>query len=187
MKNRNSAIDKAAYDKTYYAANKEQINERNRIYYLSHKEEIIKRSAEYRKKHKAKVLKNQRRSYRKHRDKRNVAKRDYHLKHPHKVWSQRSFAAHKRKNHTLLFTTDDLEELAKSTSKCSICGKKFNWYEINKKTVNGDSPTLDRINNETVLVLEDVWIVCMRCNVMKNSMPFDEFIRFCKMVVKKFG
>lgn len=47
--------------------------------------------------------------------------------------------------------------------------------------------TLDRINNEKVLLLEDVWIVCMRCNVMKNSMTFDEYIEHCRMVVDKFS
>lgn len=187
MKNGNANVDKSAYDKQYHKDNKTRISNRSKAYYQLHKEEIKERTKKYAKDHHDEALIAKRAYNARNKDKIKESKLQYKFKHPHKIWSQRSFAAHKQKNHTMLFTVDELEELAKNTVRCNICGIELDWYSSKKGTIHNNSPTLDRINNEKVLLLEDVWIVCMRCNVMKNSMTFDEYIEHCRMVVDKFS
>lgn len=67
--------------------------------------------------------------------------------------------------------------------KCAICDIALKW-KPGKLQLN--SPTLDRKNNEQILNMENVWIICHKCNTMKSINSLNELIAWCKMVVEKF-
>jgi len=111
--------------------------------------------------------------------------KEYKNKHPFKYWSKKTIYDHKRKGYKIYFNLEQLFEMAKFTSYCSICGRKLNWNYGDKKKFQINSPSLDRKDNSNILTLDNVWIICNRCNRVKGSMLLKEFLKYCKRVVKQ--
>jgi len=118
----------------------------------------------------------------------NVATKKYRIEHPHLQWATDTVHNHKKRGFKVHFTIAQLTAIAKVTKRCYICHREldFSWGTKGKKIVKG-SPTLDRINNETDVTLDNIAILCHRCNGAKHTMTMDEFIDYCKRVAYIFS
>jgi hypothetical protein len=103
-------------------------------------------------------------------------------------WSTGTINSHRYRNCKVDINLDDLENLAKSSTHCKICGVKLSWEYGNKKARPiPSSPTLDRIDNDLNLNINNVQIICHDCNSTKRSRTMKEFYDYCKMITEKFG
>lgn len=108
--------------------------------------------------------------------------------YPYESWSYRTKCNHAGKGFTLLMTLEDIMNLAQKSTHCEICGDMFDWFATREKgSICTNSPTLDRVNNETTLTLQNVQIICSRCNLTKSDRTMTEFIDYCRLVVKRFN
>lgn len=69
------------------------------------------------------------------------------------------------------------------TTHCPICGVELTNTLDKSKTAK----SLDRINNEIELRSDNLWVICNNCNSIKRDMTFDEFVKYCNNVSKKFS
>jgi len=99
---------------------------------------------------------------------------------PYLIWAQYTIYHHNQKGHSCCFTPEEL--VKKITPNCEICGTVLIW--THKKTGH-TSPTLDRMDNGKILTLDNVQILCRRCNVTKHDRTQDEFEDYCRMVVQR--
>lgn len=106
------------------------------------------------------------------------------LNNPQRKWARCTIYRHKHNGNIVTITVDELEKIAKSTIYCPICDCELDWVSI--KTY-GNCPSLDRKYNGNRISLQNSWIICHRCNSIKNTMPMPEFVLFCKKVVERFG
>jgi hypothetical protein len=111
---------------------------------------------------------------------------DKHRKNnSYRCWARDTLKDHRRKSNKIKTTTDELEIKAKQSTHCNICGSKLNWKRGNGSTTN--SPTLDRINNENIISVDSIQILCRACNTKKSSQTMKELVNWCEMVVTKFN
>jgi 5-methylcytosine-specific restriction endonuclease McrA len=158
------------YEKEYRNKNKNKINERVRKYYSEHKEEKQKQNREWMRKNKTRVLARQ---------------KIWKNTHPYSVWAERTKQAHKGNGYKIEIEHKELIELAKSTKECIYCGSKLNYERMTKKKLS-EMPSLDRINGEKKLTKLNVQIICRKCNTIKFDRTHQEFVEYCKKIVKKF-
>ena len=112
---------------------------------------------------------------------------DYNQEFPRRDWSRGSYQNHRRKiGYELLFSRQNLEDLAYEADNCKICDVTLNWSP-RRKAMGPDSPTMDRINGGTRLTLEHIQIVCGFCNRTKGERTMKEFVEYCVSVVEKFS
>jgi len=106
---------------------------------------------------------------------------------PIRVWCNSTLYHHKKEGFNICITQEELKHIAKETLVCNICGCVLNWtpYTSNGKTQQ-NSPSLDRINNDTIITKENIQIICHQCNRTKGERTMEEFINYCKMVVNKY-
>lgn len=113
---------------------------------------------------------------------------NYHYKKyrrdPHASWVTGTMTNHRKSGHNILFTKEWLLNLAKNTSNCPLCGESIDWEVGNKRILQQNSPSLDRKNNAIDLTEEEVWIICYRCNSAKGPHTVQEFLNYCKHIVK---
>lgn len=109
-------------------------------------------------------------------------------KNPLRKWMHGTLSQHKRLGFIVNFSNDEfLKWLERQPKKCNYCGAELNFTHGTKDgKVIKTSPTLDRINNETVLTLENIQLLCHSCNATKQDRGHDEFINYCNELVKKF-
>jgi hypothetical protein len=100
-------------------------------------------------------------------------------------WARNSIQKHNSYGYQVNISIDELEQLALDTSECPICGVKFHWTYTKGNT--GESPTLDRINNDHIMTIDKCMIMCARCNGIKGRRTLEEFLKYCNMIVNKFG
>lgn len=113
--------------------------------------------------------------------------RKYQKNNPIKVWCHRTITYHKQKGFALTFTNKELSPMAEKIKYCPICECKLDWkYGSKNKRPQIDSPTLDRINNKKTLTLNNIQILCHRCNSAKGQMNMKEFVEYCSMISNKF-
>lgn len=94
--------------------------------------------------------------------------------------------SHKRKGLKVIITKDELISLLEKTNVCSICGASLiKTYGHGK--IKPNSLSLDRINNEIELRIDNVQVVCYKCNTTKGTRTMNAFIDYCKNVYMKFG
>ena len=112
--------------------------------------------------------------------------RRYAEQNPHRVWASGTITNHRRKGFRVLFSAQELAELAKSTQVCPICGVelRFSFGTKGGKCAH-DSPTLDRKDNGEELNLSDVQVLCLRCNTTKGNRTMKEFVDYCELVALK--
>jgi hypothetical protein len=94
---------------------------------------------------------------------------------------------HRYKGIEIHISSKELFEFIQDKNTCAICGKTLNWSRNGKKGGAHDSPTLDRINNENYIDLNNIQILCYQCNVGKQKMTNGEYINQCKMVLENNG
>ncbi len=96
-------------------------------------------------------------------------------------WISNILAQH-RKKFNVNIDTLELTEKWKNITHCYICGIKLDW-SYNKKKIQGNSPSIDRINNENFMNINNVQLICTRCNRIKSDNTMDNFIKSCKKIV----
>jgi 5-methylcytosine-specific restriction endonuclease McrA len=99
-------------------------------------------------------------------------------------WASGALRSHKKKGHAINITTDELYNYALDKKTCPVCGKVLSWGGKNGR-IRSHSPSLDRINNEPELNINNIWIICARCNAAKGDLNMKEFVEYCKNVVKR--
>ena len=96
------------------------------------------------------------------------------------TWANSTYSGHKSKGYQLSFTRQDILFLYAQTQKCPICGCEL---EHGIKNSHQNSPSLDRINNKKGnLTIEDVWIICHRCNTSKQQFTLSEWKEYAERV-----
>lgn len=106
----------------------------------------------------------------------------------HDVLRQRFYGARdrsRRKNMEFDITLDYLIYLwNKQQGKCALSGIKMTTV-----LYDGRIPTnvsLDRIDTKKGYTMDNVQLVCMACNQMKNDLSMDELYSFCKNIVSVY-
>lgn len=108
------------------------------------------------------------------------------LMHPREYWVYSTVCGHKRRGCAILFNKHDLIKLAYATSICKVCGCELSWSREGKNgSPLNSSPTLDRTNQDKVLTMNNIQIICSRCNVTKNARSMNEFRDYCKLVAER--
>jgi hypothetical protein len=103
---------------------------------------------------------------------------------PYRFWATSTLGKHRKRGNEILISIDELEILAKQSTHCKICGCKLSWGYGNGLTTN--SPTLDRIDNENIISIDSIQILCHSCNSLKLNRTMKEMLQYCKNFVKKF-
>lgn len=111
--------------------------------------------------------------------KRCKARRD---RDPIHVFVLTTLAKHIREGKILEITSEQVEDLCKSTKECKICGTMIQ-YGAPPRTPG--LPSLDRINNEKVMTMKNIQIICARCNYSKADRSMEEFINYCGLVIQR--
>lgn len=157
---------KVASDKRYCQKNRDAISARKRVYYEKNRDRFKKRFKEYNTIH-ATEIKQQ--------------KWNARVSDPQLSWAKKTINTHIRKGHVVVFSVDELVKIVPVC--CSICDRILVWNH--KGVPQGTSPSLDRINNEKILTLQNIQIVCLRCNATKQNRTQSEFEEYCCMVADK--
>jgi hypothetical protein len=129
-----------------------------------------KRNSEYRKKHQIRDSNKSHRPYNENR---------------YRKWAYATIHGHELRGHTINATIDELEEMAKATPTCPLCGSEIVWD--NKGMAKASSPSWDRKYNGERMTSKNTWVICKRCNSMKNDMPLPELVEWCRVIVEKFS
>ena len=140
-------------------------------YHEKNKNEIHKRKYHHRINNIDKYIKSERKV---HRD----------PKHVHRQWATSSIRHHEKRGFDMNVTITELSEHAKTITHCPMCGIELKWYYGN---LSPNSPTVDRVDSNNTLDMNNIQIICHRCNMAKRDRTMKEFVEYCKMVVEKFG
>jgi len=123
----------------------------------------------------------------KNKDRVNIRKKQQYQNNPvQKNWATDSIAGHRRSGYAVTITIKELYELAFKADKCFYCGCSLDWSR-NKKKMNKFSPSLENIDLNNILTLNNVCIICLSCNVTKGHKTFKEFVEYCKYISNKFN
>lgn len=117
--------------------------------------------------------------------KQNIADRKLINKNPHKRWAQTTINGHRRKGLLVLIHDKELTDIAKQTTHCKYCGSELNFEQYIEKEAN-NKPSLDRINNEHTMTIENTQIICVTCNLAKGKMTHKEFIEHIKSIANRW-
>lgn len=105
-----------------------------------------------------------------------------------------NFAYHSLKNHRLsgyniFITVEELERFVNGKEgRCEICGLQLDFgYGTKNGRIQKTSPTLDRKFNENDISIDNIMLLCSRCNASKQDRGIKEFAEYCKMVTEKFA
>lgn len=150
----------------YYKDNKKKICAKQKAYYQKNKEAI----KTYLQKNKDHIRNRQ---------------KIYDENHYIRRWCTGAFYRHALDGYDMSFNVDELYDLATKSKICYYCGCELDWIYGHGHRANG--PSLDRINNEKYISLDNCRIICKACNSGKYTMTEEEFIERCKQVVKRHG
>lgn len=180
---------KSDYTRQWRKNNKELAKQRQRDYYKKNKTKINEQKREYNKKNKEKIAKTTKRYYETHRDHCIKMNRRNEAKTPHRTWARKTLHGHKKRGNEIQVTIDQVYKLALNTTTCRYCDRILDFSQDGSKnhSPQPNSPSLDRITNENVLRMDNIQIICHKCNEIKNSMAHDKFIEYCNMIVNKFS
>jgi hypothetical protein len=103
-------------------------------------------------------------------------------KHSHRIWARNTLFDHNKKGYKINIKLNDLEKLAKETIHCLFCKTPLDWSRGKKGGPKYNSPSLDRMNNEKNLTLNNVMIICKQCNASKQNRNLEEFVSYCKNI-----
>jgi len=118
----------------------------------------------------------------------NEASARWRDRNPILSWAQTTLSFH-RKKFDVRITGEELAEFAKDKLICPYCEAPFDWTVNRKFGRSGpkeNSPTLDRKNNDQIIDLSTIEIVCHRCNACKQNFTKKEFIEYCASIARKF-
>lgn len=169
------------YAQNYYKENKENIADKNRVRRIDNREHdrAVKKAWYYKNRERLLAKK------RKYNIINRIQRHEYNETHRRRVWATRTRSMHRTNGFLVNIELNDLHEMAENIENCPICGCELKWLS-GHGTVRENSPTLDRINNQSEMTIDNVWIICHRCNTTKRNRSMKEFVEYCKCVVNKF-
>lgn len=132
-------------------------------------------------------VKQSRAYYLTHTGERRESSREWAKTNPRLAWALSTRGSHRRRGMVVLVTSNELADHAATVTECPICGRVLDWSKGEKKGVQPNSPTWDRKYNGDRLTLQNTWIICHRCNAMKQDVPLPELVEWCRTVIDKFG
>lgn len=90
-----------------------------------------------------------------------------------------------KKNLEFNITTEYLKYLwFKQCGKCALSGIDMTYIFFNGRTPTNVS--IDRILPEKGYTMDNIQLVCMACNQMKNDLIEEQLYEFCKKIVNKY-
>ncbi len=110
-------------------------------------------------------------------------------------WARRCLYSHRERGHIVLISIEELINLAKQTKYCNICGTKLSYFTDVDDHINRyiKHATLDRILNTTTYTINEVGILCNRCNSIKGDLNINElkniingYVKYIKKVDPSF-
>lgn len=102
------------------------------------------------------------------------AQKKYMAKNPIKVWAMQTIARH-RKEYEIKIRPEELVELASKTKYCIYCGTQLIWQRGNGRRAS--DPSLDRKDNGKIISINEVQIICCRCNAKKSKTTHGKYSR----------
>jgi len=117
---------------------------------------------------------------------RRECEKEYARKNPRRRWAIACLSGHRRRGYVTEITSKELYKMALKTEKCLICETQLDWRLGNKGRMNRNSPTLDRVDNEDVIRIDNIAILCYRCNATKRDRTLREFLDYCNAVIVRF-
>jgi hypothetical protein len=113
--------------------------------------------------------------------------RKYNEEHRFLIWAKGTIRRHVHNGYLVIVKARQLAELAEHSSHCPYCGAEL-WYgPKNGAGSQANSPTLDRVNNENVMLPDNIVIVCHRCVSTKRDRTRAEFVEYCRGVVARYA
>jgi len=126
------------------------------------------------------------RYHEKNKERANAVSTKYDSDRPRRVWARSSFYFHKKKGFDMQISLQFLYLLASKTDMCSLCDRRLNWgYGTKNGLACPGSPSLDRIDNESIISSGNTQIICQQCNRTKGDRTQAEFLEYCKMIARK--
>ena len=102
-----------------------------------------------------------------------------------RLWALSTHRNHNRNGNLISATSDQIQNIFEQTPICPICGCQLE-HGVGK--LHSRSPTLDRITNkETDLTIDDLWVICHRCNLSKRQFTLSEWKSYAEKVCKRFN
>lgn len=102
-----------------------------------------------------------------------------------RLWAIDTLNGHRRNGFKINITIDELTNYAMLIDKCEYTGIDLNWFNRGCHAFN--SPSLDRLNGEHEIRLDNIRIISYKMNAMKQNLTFREYIEHCKYMVENFG
>ena len=115
-----------------------------------------------------------------------ILSKKWQFQNPIKYWCRYVLHNHRNKGFDIRIDKSELEELAIQTTHCPICNVPFTYNNGTNGRQRTNSPSLDRIDNEDILTIDNVWIICLGCNTTKYNKSMKQFVEYCSMVSRKF-
>ena len=150
-------------------------------WYNEHYQYCLEKQKEYHKNHRKDRIAANKVWYETHRDK----IKQHRMDNPIIYWARDTLSGH-RKKYKVEISFDYVFQLATHQQVCFFCNCKLD-YNRGKSRLQDNSPSLDRINNESTLTKDNVIIVCQKCNRTKSNRTFKDFIKYCGGIWEKFG
>jgi hypothetical protein len=174
------------YQREYYHKNHDRLLNERRLYEHNNAGHILKVQRQYHKAHRERHNEWSRRYYAHSQEKMRQWRLSWIARNKERKWALGSLNNH-GKRFEIAVTLNELIALARRTKTCPICEEYLNYDYGTKKHIQPNSPSLDRIDNESVLRSNNVWIICARCNTTKQTLSLRSFVNYCRMVAEKFG
>lgn len=121
-------------------------------------------------------------------DKLSIYRKTDAMNNPISHWCRGVIQSHRRSGYIIKFTAKELSTFVLNTPVCNYCGCKLSHdvpYGERGLIPKTNHPTLDRINNESVLTLDNVEIICWKCNSTKLNRTKEEFYEYCRGIYMK--
>jgi len=114
--------------------------------------------------------------------KREYAK-NFKMNNPISSWITTTLSGHKYKGYILHITHKELYDYVVNKKHCELCGKELMWGNTPYNKHN--SPSLDRKNNENVITINNIMLLCNKCNTMKQNLSYDELMNWCDLLLSR--
>lgn len=99
---------------------------------------------------------------------------------PYLYWARSSINHHKRQNSEICFSAEDLAEFSKNKISCPWCKIELSW---GSNTLMNSTPSLENLNLKKVLQLDDIEIVCFKCNTSKSDRTLSDYIEYIEKIL----
>jgi len=155
--------------KSYYLANQEKKIDYAHDYYKTNKEKIAARQVAYNAANKEVIAERKAAKYQA-----DTAKRAaYRIAHPKMYWAERTVGHHRLTGKKI---REDVLAMAEQTTHCPICQCELKYSGAGTAW---HSASLDRKLNDQSKSIDNIWIVCRRCNTTKLDRSMEEMDEWC--------